>query len=180
MAELGLSHCMWDLVPWPGIEPWSPALGAQSLSHCTTRDVPSKVYFLKDRAGLELTGHIPDNRTHPCELVFQLSHWSGQEWTFLPALRAHGDDVICTTRAQVFVTNNIHHLKKQGSLENGWVHISVQRGGGRPKSASWGQSLVIQRTQKVVLKGEGTQQNKPKLAIWVIRKESNLVKSLSP
>lgn len=38
---------------------------------------------------------------------------------FLPALRAHGDDVICTTRAQVFVTNNIHHLKKQGSLENG-------------------------------------------------------------
>ena len=53
------------------------------------------------------------------QLMFQLSHWSGQEWTFLPTFRAHGDDVICTMRAQVFVTNNIHHLKKQGSLENG-------------------------------------------------------------
>ena len=59
-----------------------------------------------------ITGHI---HVSSCSS----SHWSGQEWTFLPALRAHGDDVICTTRAQVFVTNNIHHLKKQGSLENG-------------------------------------------------------------
>ena len=28
------------LVPWPGIEPRSPALGVWSLSHWTTRDVP--------------------------------------------------------------------------------------------------------------------------------------------
>ena len=31
---------MWDLVPWPEIEPRPPALGAQSLSHETIRDVP--------------------------------------------------------------------------------------------------------------------------------------------
>ena len=31
---------MWDLVPWPGIEPGLPALGVQSLSHWTTREVP--------------------------------------------------------------------------------------------------------------------------------------------
>ena len=31
---------MWDLVPWPGIEPRSPALGAQCLFHWTTREVP--------------------------------------------------------------------------------------------------------------------------------------------
>ena len=31
---------MWDLVPWPGIEPGSPAKGAQSLSHWTSREVP--------------------------------------------------------------------------------------------------------------------------------------------
>ena len=31
---------MWDLVPWPGIKPRSPALGAWSLCHCTTREVP--------------------------------------------------------------------------------------------------------------------------------------------
>ena len=34
-------HCsLWDLAPWLGIEPWSPALGTQSLSHRTARDVP--------------------------------------------------------------------------------------------------------------------------------------------
>ena len=31
---------MWDLVPWPGIEPEPPALGLWSLSHWTNREVP--------------------------------------------------------------------------------------------------------------------------------------------
>ena len=31
LAVSGLSCSMWDLVPWPGIEPGPPALGAQSL-----------------------------------------------------------------------------------------------------------------------------------------------------
>ena len=35
-----LSCGMWALVPWPGIEPWPPALGAWSLSHWTTKEVP--------------------------------------------------------------------------------------------------------------------------------------------
>ena len=30
---------MWDLVPWPGIEPGPLILGAWNLSHWTTRDV---------------------------------------------------------------------------------------------------------------------------------------------
>ena len=34
------SCSMWDLVPWPGMESGSPALGAQSLSHWTTKEVP--------------------------------------------------------------------------------------------------------------------------------------------
>ena len=34
-------HCsVWDLIPWPGFEPKAPALGAQSLSHWITREVP--------------------------------------------------------------------------------------------------------------------------------------------
>ena len=42
---------MRDLVPWPGIEPGPPALGAQSLTHWTTREVPihtfvKKIHFL--------------------------------------------------------------------------------------------------------------------------------------
>ena len=47
LAVLGLSCDMrtlnpdiWNLVPWPGIEPAPPALGVQSLSHWTTREVP--------------------------------------------------------------------------------------------------------------------------------------------
>ena len=36
----GLSCSMRDLVPWPGNEPGSPSLGAWSLSHWTTREVP--------------------------------------------------------------------------------------------------------------------------------------------
>ena len=34
-----------DLVPWPGIEPGSPALGTWSLSHWTTREVPGQFIF---------------------------------------------------------------------------------------------------------------------------------------
>ena len=37
-----LSCSMWDLVPWPGIEPGTPALGAQSLSHWTTKESESE------------------------------------------------------------------------------------------------------------------------------------------
>ena len=37
---------MWDLVPWPGIEPRPPALGAWSLSHCTAREVPGPCIYL--------------------------------------------------------------------------------------------------------------------------------------
>ena len=35
------SCSIWDLVPWPGKEPWPLAFGAQTLSHWTTRNVPN-------------------------------------------------------------------------------------------------------------------------------------------
>ena len=35
-----LSYDMRDLVPWPGIEPGPPALGAQRLSHWTKGSPP--------------------------------------------------------------------------------------------------------------------------------------------
>ena len=37
-----LSCSMWDLIPWPGIEPGTPALGTQSLSHWTTKESESE------------------------------------------------------------------------------------------------------------------------------------------
>ena len=34
VAARGIFSCgVWDLVPWSGIHPWLPALGAQNLSH---------------------------------------------------------------------------------------------------------------------------------------------------
>ena len=36
-----LVAAIWDLVPWPAIKPSPPALGVQSLSHWTTREVPN-------------------------------------------------------------------------------------------------------------------------------------------
>ena len=36
---------MWDLVSWPRMEPGPPALEAQTLSHWTTREVPTKSLF---------------------------------------------------------------------------------------------------------------------------------------
>ena len=43
MRDLLVAACMWDLVLPPGIEPGSPALGAQSLNDWTTREVPNNV-----------------------------------------------------------------------------------------------------------------------------------------
>ena len=38
-AAPGLSCGIWDLFPWPGLEPGLPASGVQSLSHWATREV---------------------------------------------------------------------------------------------------------------------------------------------
>ena len=40
-----LSWGMWDLVPWPGVEPRPPALGVWSLTHCATRESPIFFFF---------------------------------------------------------------------------------------------------------------------------------------
>ena len=40
-------HCrMWDLVPWPQMEPRPPALGTQSLTHWSIREVPGSFFFI--------------------------------------------------------------------------------------------------------------------------------------
>ena len=44
-----LSCGIWDLTPWPGIEFGPPALGAQSISHWTTREVPM-TSLIKDKS----------------------------------------------------------------------------------------------------------------------------------
>ena len=45
LATPGLSCGMRDLVPRSGLEPGSPALGAQTLSHWTPRDTPGGFFL---------------------------------------------------------------------------------------------------------------------------------------
>ena len=59
-----LSWGMWDLVLWPGVEPQPPALGAWSVSHWTTREVP--IYFLESTMYLQ----------SPAPLHMLLSAWN--------------------------------------------------------------------------------------------------------
>ena len=41
VVACGIFSCsMQDLLPWPWIEPKAPDLGAQNLSHWTTKEVP--------------------------------------------------------------------------------------------------------------------------------------------
>ena len=56
LAVLGLSYGMQDLflVPWPGIKPGPHALGVQSLSHWTIREV--SILFLFKSFSLTLIG----------------------------------------------------------------------------------------------------------------------------
>lgn len=57
------SCSLWDLAPCPGMEPRPPTVGAQSLSHQTTRDITriifSAIYFFEStiffKAELQVT-----------------------------------------------------------------------------------------------------------------------------
>ena len=66
---LGVSCILRDLGPRPGIEPWAPALAAQSLSHWTSREIPS---------------HPPTGRG-----ALSRSSASGGPWPLAPLLRGH-------------------------------------------------------------------------------------------
>ena len=50
---------MWDLVPWPGIKPETPALGGQSLSRWTTREVPGNYFFIQSIYNQGFLDYIP-------------------------------------------------------------------------------------------------------------------------
>ena len=52
---------MWDLVPWSGVELGPPALGAWSLSHWITREVPVFVFEKKKK---KLHIHVHSSITH--------------------------------------------------------------------------------------------------------------------
>lgn len=66
MAMLGFSWNMWNLVPGLGIKPRPPALGAQSLKHQTTREVPVPVLLYELFISWKCVVSV---RTHPMWVV---------------------------------------------------------------------------------------------------------------
>ena len=62
-----LSCSMWDLVPWPGIKLGTPALGAWSLSHWTSREVPAR-HFSKSLSEVHalFPSLLPDSHSMSC------------------------------------------------------------------------------------------------------------------
>ena len=46
LSSFFFSCCVWDLLPWPGMESGPPALGAQSHRNWTTREVREGITFL--------------------------------------------------------------------------------------------------------------------------------------
>ena len=71
---------MWDLVSRPGIEPGPPALGAQSLSHQTTREVLVLTF--------EYSDFFPKN-------VFVESLYKGDQVVFHTSLNFSFDPSFC-------------------------------------------------------------------------------------
>ena len=70
---------MWDLVPWPGIEPGTPALGPGSLSHWTTRQVPPLTFKPTFPPGFFL-----EVSPHSCPFF---PHTSPSSWSALLSIR---------------------------------------------------------------------------------------------
>ena len=70
-----LSCSMWDLliVSCPGIEPKAPALGAWSLSHWTTREVPPPGLLISHLCFISFPAFAPVPKS-AC-LFFKSSHW---------------------------------------------------------------------------------------------------------
>ena len=79
-----LSCSMWDLVPWPGIEPRLPTLRVQSLSHWTTREVPVQLIlriYMQDfweyiPVKFLLLGFVAPDFVCDGSLLVQDSRWS--------------------------------------------------------------------------------------------------------
>ena len=70
---------MWVLVPWPGIEPGPPALGAWSHSHWTTKEIPQYMLLLQGLGHAILEAHhLPSaswRSGQACGVVWRPANW---------------------------------------------------------------------------------------------------------
>ena len=76
---------MWDLVPWLGIEPRSPALGTRSLGHHIIKEVPTKASSMnsinKGSVFVELSGYF--HYVFPFQNLYLTGRWFSTSSCFL-------------------------------------------------------------------------------------------------
>ena len=86
-----LSCGLWDLVPWPGIEPRAPALGIRTLNCWTTMEVPrghsDDFNFHPEWINKPLNHRAKHDLSSPSTRPLQLLCWEQitgeQEWRFM-------------------------------------------------------------------------------------------------
>ena len=100
---------MWDLVPWPGIEPQSPALGVQNPSHLT----PGKSPTFSSLCSVSLQGRVC-SASHPGTLLTQLPSWSSSH-----SHRAGEANV--TSHGAVLACSGMTHITFNPILWPRWV-----------------------------------------------------------
>ena len=72
---------MWNPVPWPGMEPGPPELGACSLSHWTAKEVSRTILNYKGRFNVIMKGLHKRNRQRLSELGRRPRDVKGRDWS---------------------------------------------------------------------------------------------------
>ena len=87
-----LSCGIWYLVPWPGIKPGPPALGAQPLSHWSTREGQCLVYVFKSYTRLlrpaQRSGFPGDSKEFPRDLLTRHGPLQDSKKVLMPGFQA--------------------------------------------------------------------------------------------
>ena len=123
LAVLGLSCSIWAQVPWPGIEPGPPALGARSSSQWTARDVFKASLFLLgcgrwggDKEGWQGIGMTHELLTRKGWINFKIESWKWcASWDELELLCSQGGDV-CALPLDHFAVCRALHTCQVGTL----------------------------------------------------------------
>ena len=125
MWTLGCS--MWDPVPWPGIELGPPALGGQSLSHLTTREVPALSFMMQPQKSPCITSTV----LHWLQQS-QASHPIFKEKVHRPHISVGGVLYCCCLVSKSYPTlcdlmecsppgSSVHRISQAGILQ--WVSM---------------------------------------------------------
>ena len=127
----------WDLVSWPGIKPEPAALGAQSLNHWATGDVP-RVSFWGNENGLKLSVEII---AHFCD--YAKNYWTTAFRQVGCCLVTKSCPTLCDPTDCSPPGSSVNGILKEKILE--WVALSFSRG-----SSSRGMNLSLLHCRQIL------------------------------